>query len=63
MADEAVAVASMGMGKVAAGDTGVRRMEARAVLTGSVASRVVVVLRATEVVAVMMATVGFGVVV
>ena len=63
MADEAVAVASMGMGKVVAGDTEARRMEARAVLTGSVASRVVVVLRATEVVAVMMATVGFGVVV
>ena len=52
-----MAVASMGMGKVVAGDTGARRMEARAVLTGSVASRVVVVLRATEVVAVMMATV------
>ena len=63
MADAAVAVASMGMGKVVAGDTEARRMEARAVLTGSVASRAVVVLRATEVVAVMMATVGFGVVV
>ena len=58
-----MAVASMGMGKVVAGDTGARRMEARAVLTGSVASRAVVVARATEVVAVMMVTVGFGVVV
>ena len=58
-----MAVASMGMGKVAAGDTGARRMEARAVLTGSVASRVVVVARVTEVVAVMMVTVGFGAVV
>ena len=48
-----MAVASMGMGKVVAGDTGARRMEARAVLTGSVASRAVVVARATEVVAVM----------
>ena len=52
-----MAVASMGMGKVVAADTGARRMEAQAVLMGSVASRVVVVARATEVVAVMMATV------